>query len=144
MQMLVGAALGLAVVGFFFVVTDGPTYVDILLVERDWKEADATIDRVIPGVGRDALTRFVFSYSVDESAFTSTCYGPDSLANESPVRARYDGNQPEVANLVGGWRAGGSPVLPMFFFAILLLIVIPLPIAIGHAIASLLAGNPTR
>ena len=54
------------------------------------------------------------------------------------MKARYDRNDPAVACLVDGWRADGMPLLAMFFFGILMLVVFPLPILLGHLVASCL------
>ena len=140
LTMLVGAAVGIGVIGFFFVVTSGVQHADNLLIDRNWVETEGVITESIPPAGRDHSARYRFTYRIGEKEYSSISFGPRNF-EPTPVKVQYDRNQPEVARLVGGWRADGLPLIAIFFAALSALCVLPIPIVLGHIFASMVAGG---
>ncbi|MCA9214282.1 MAG: DUF3592 domain-containing protein [Planctomycetales bacterium] len=129
---LLGAILGLAVIGFFFSVTSGFRYLDIAFVARDWRETSATITGQESGGGhRNAYILTKFQYLVGDQWLNGRCYGIESAQSGAQVKALYDQRSPNVAIVKGGMRVKDLPISATILGCLSLLIIVPAPVMLG-------------
>ncbi|MEM6688808.1 MAG: DUF3592 domain-containing protein [Planctomycetota bacterium] len=138
---LLGAVAALAVLGFFFYFTSGLQHLDAAFIHRDWQETSATITKqTSEGGHRDSYYVYEFDYAVDGNGMSSICYGSEPLETDSPLVAMYDSRKPEVAVLADGMRVHNLPIGPVIIACISLLVLLPLPLILGHFSASIVAS----
>lgn len=142
---LLAAALGMGVLGFFFYVSSGLEYLDIAFIDRDWQETPATLkSQSSEGGYRNAYYVYHFGYAVGSRSMEAQCYGADEISQDAELVALFDRRQPQVAVLKNGLRTKDLPFAAAILGCLSLLVIVPLPLLLGHLLSTIFFGTPQR
>lgn len=129
---LFGGAFAICVLTLFVWMLDGFTYLDAVLVARDWEDAAGKVTDV-KSQGRSNPNRYHFQFNVDGQTFSASSYSRAPVDGPS-VAIKYDQNDPSVAYIVGTSRFHCLPIWSFGFGLMLVCVFLAFLVCVGHIV----------